>query len=183
MHWILLETVQTFIVNSWHENWSTKLFPGSVNWCHVFLNSTFVLLLLSLLVLNYVLYSRVQLLETVTKDADLHKYLNGHTATKVKGTIFKYEPHLKIHKLCALFYHRYTYYLSYLWSNLKQCGFRKGNGCLDPVFAARQICQPYLANWKDVFWAFMNLENTYVTIDRYAVRQVIRVYIDLEVNC
>ena len=40
----------------------------------------------------------------------------------------------------------------------EQCGFRQGRGCMDQVFAVRQVCEEYLANGKDVFWAFMNLE-------------------------
>ena len=30
---------------------------------------------------------------------------------------------------------------------------------MDPVFAAKQVCEMYLANGKDVFWAFMDLGN------------------------
>ena len=40
----------------------------------------------------------------------------------------------------------------------EQCGFRQGRGCMDQVFAVRQMCEKYLANGKDVFWAFMDLE-------------------------
>ena len=32
--------------------------------------------------------------------------------------------------------------------------------------AVRQVCEKYLANGKDVFWAFMDLEKAYDTIDR-----------------
>ena len=31
----------------------------------------------------------------------------------------------------------------------KQCGFRQGRGCIDQVFAIRQVCEKYLANGKD----------------------------------
>ena len=34
----------------------------------------------------------------------------------------------------------------------EQCGFRQGRGCMDQVFAARQVCEMYLANGKNV-WA------------------------------
>ena len=34
----------------------------------------------------------------------------------------------------------------------------------------------YLANGKDVFWAFIDLEKTYDTIDRHGMRQMLRVY-------
>ena len=32
-----------------------------------------------------------------------------------------------------------------------QCGCRQGRGCMDQVFAVRQVCEKYLANGKDVF--------------------------------
>ena len=43
----------------------------------------------------------------------------------------------------------------------EQCGFRQGKACMDQVFAVRQVCEKYLANGKDVFWAFINLEKAY----------------------
>ena len=58
----------------------------------------------------------------------------------------------------------------------EQCGFRQGRGCMDQVFAVRQVCEKYLANGKDVFWAFMDLEKSYDTIDRYGMWQMLRVY-------
>ena len=36
------------------------------------------------------------------------------------------------------------------------------------MFAVRQVYEKYLANGKDVFWAFMDLEKAYDTIDRHA---------------
>ena len=39
----------------------------------------------------------------------------------------------------------------------EQCGFRQGRAW-DQVFAVRQVCEKYLANGKDVFWAFTDLE-------------------------
>ena len=44
------------------------------------------------------------------------------------------------------------------------------------VFAARQVCEKYLANRKHVFWAFMDLEKAYDTIDRHGMWQMLRVY-------
>ena len=44
----------------------------------------------------------------------------------------------------------------------EQCGFRHGRGCIDQVFAVRQVCEKYIANGKDVFWAFMDLEKAYI---------------------
>ena len=48
----------------------------------------------------------------------------------------------------------------------EQCGFRKGRGCMDLEFAARQVCEKYLTIGRDVFWELMNLEKAYDTIDR-----------------
>ena len=33
----------------------------------------------------------------------------------------------------------------------EQCRFRQGRGCMDQVFAVRQMCEKYLLNGKDVF--------------------------------
>ena len=59
------------------------------------------------------------------------------------------------------------------------CGFRQGRGCMDQVFAIRQVCEKYLANGKDVFWAFIDFEKAYGTIDRFgiwAIWQMLRVH-------
>ena len=37
--------------------------------------------------------------------------------------------------------------------------------CMDQVFAVRQVCEEYLANGNDVFWAFMDLKKAYDAID------------------
>ena len=58
----------------------------------------------------------------------------------------------------------------------EQCGFRQGRGCMDQVFAVRQVSEKYLANGKDVFWAFADLEKAYDTIDRHRMSQMLRVY-------
>ena len=58
----------------------------------------------------------------------------------------------------------------------EQCVFRQGRGCTDQVFAIRQVCEKYLANGKDVFWAFMDLEKAYDTIDPHGMWQMPRVY-------
>ena len=44
--------------------------------------------------------------------------------------------------------------------------FWQYKGCVEQVIAVRQVCEKYLANGKDVFWAFMDLEKAYDTIDR-----------------
>ena len=54
-------------------------------------------------------------------------------------------------------------------------GFRQGRGCMDQVFAVRQVCEKYLANRNDIFWAFMDLEKVYYTIDWHGRWQILRV--------
>ena len=39
----------------------------------------------------------------------------------------------------------------------EQCGFRQGRGCMDQVFAVRQVRKKYLVNVKYVFWAWQML--------------------------
>ena len=51
----------------------------------------------------------------------------------------------------------------------EQCGFRQGRGCMDQVFALRQVCEKYLSNGKDVLQSFMDLEQAYVTINRHGM--------------
>ena len=34
----------------------------------------------------------------------------------------------------------------------EKCGFRQDRGCMDQVFAVRQVCDKYLENRKYVFW-------------------------------
>ena len=38
------------------------------------------------------------------------------------------------------------------------------------------MCEKYLANGKVVFWAFMDVEKAYDTIDRQGMWQMLRVY-------
>ena len=54
----------------------------------------------------------------------------------------------------------------------EQCGFRQGRGCMDQVLSVRHVCEKYLANRKDVFWAFMDLEKAYDTVDRHDMWQM-----------
>ena len=54
--------------------------------------------------------------------------------------------------------------------------FRHGRGCMDQVFAVRQVCKKYFANRKDVFWVFIDLEKAYDTIDRHGKWWMLRVY-------
>ena len=59
---------------------------------------------------------------------------------------------------------------------VEKCGFRQGRGCMDKVFAVRQVCEKFVANGKDVFWTFMDLEKAYDTIDRHGMWQKLKVY-------
>ena len=43
-------------------------------------------------------------------------------------------------------------------------------------FAVRQVCKKYLANGRNVFWAFMDLEKAYDTVDLHRMWQMQRVY-------
>ena len=47
---------------------------------------------------------------------------------------------------------------------------------MDQMFAIWHFCEKYLADGKDVFWAFMDLEKAYDTIVRYGMWQMLRVY-------
>ena len=58
----------------------------------------------------------------------------------------------------------------------EQCWFRQGRGCMDQVFAVRQVCEKYLANGKDVFWVFMDSLKAYDTINQHGMWQMLRVY-------
>ena len=55
-------------------------------------------------------------------------------------------------------------------------GVEQGRGCMDQVFAVRQVCEKYLANGKYVLWAFTDLEQAYDIIDRHGTWQMLRVY-------
>ena len=58
----------------------------------------------------------------------------------------------------------------------EQCGFRRGRGCSDQIFAVRQICERMLGKNREVFWAFMDLEKAYDRVDREALWQVLGIY-------
>ncbi len=45
-------------------------------------------------------------------------------------------------------------------------GFRRGRGCVDQIFAVRQVCKKYLSQGKDVFGALVDLEKAYGRTDR-----------------
>ena len=58
----------------------------------------------------------------------------------------------------------------------EQCEFKQGRWGMDQMFAVRQSCEKYVANGRDVFWAFMDLEKAYDTIDWHGMWQILRVY-------
>ena len=58
----------------------------------------------------------------------------------------------------------------------EQCGFRRGRGCVDQIFAVRQICEKFRAKGREVFVAFMDLEKAYDRIDREALWKVMGMY-------
>ena len=53
------------------------------------------------------------------------------------------------------------------------CGLGQDRVCMYQVFSARQVCEKDLANGRDVFWKFMDLEDT---IDQHGMWQIQRVY-------
>ncbi len=58
----------------------------------------------------------------------------------------------------------------------EQGDFRRGRGCVDQIFAVRQVCEKYLAKGKEVFWAFMDLEKAYDRTDRKGHWTILRLY-------
>ena len=44
------------------------------------------------------------------------------------------------------------------------------------MFVVREVYEKYLANGKDVFWAFIDLEKAYDTIYPQGMWQMLRVY-------
>ena len=57
----------------------------------------------------------------------------------------------------------------------EHCGFRQGRIGMDKVFAVRQVCEKYLANVTDVFYAFMDSAKDFDTIDLHGIWQMLRV--------
>ena len=44
------------------------------------------------------------------------------------------------------------------------------------VYSVRHVCERYLGNGKNIFWAFMDLEKTYDSIDGISMWQMLSVY-------
>ena len=59
----------------------------------------------------------------------------------------------------------------------EQCRLRQGRGCMDQVFAVRQVCEEYLANGKVVFGGFMDLEKAFDTIYRHGIWPILSMYV------
>src|SRR5277367_2527837 len=58
----------------------------------------------------------------------------------------------------------------------EQGGFRKGRGCVDQIFALRQLVEKCGRYDKKLYAAFMDLEKAYDRIDREGLWQVLRMY-------
>ena len=64
----------------------------------------------------------------------------------------------------------------------KQCRFRMGRGCVDQTFVVRQLCEECLAEGREVYPAFMDLEKAYDRVERRALWQMVRIF-EVEGNC
>ena len=58
----------------------------------------------------------------------------------------------------------------------EQGGFRRGKGCVDQVFALKQINEKYTESGKELYLAFMDLEKAYDSVDRAALWRVMEMY-------
>ena len=54
----------------------------------------------------------------------------------------------------------------------RNVGLDRVDGAFRKFFDIRQVCEMYIANGKDVFCAFMDLEKAYDTINRHCKSQV-----------
>ena len=51
------------------------------------------------------------------------------------------------------------------------------------LFAVRKVCEKYLANGKDVFWAFMDFERAYMILSIDMVCGRCKECMELDENC
>ena len=58
----------------------------------------------------------------------------------------------------------------------EQGGFRKGRGCVDQVFALRNVSEKNLEKQKDLYLGFMDLDKAYGKLDREGLWEVLRIY-------
>ena len=55
-----------------------------------------------------------------------------------------------------------------------QCGFRKGRGCMDMVFAVRQLVEKSWEHKEKLFITFVDLRKAYDSVPRQAMWMVLR---------
>ena len=58
----------------------------------------------------------------------------------------------------------------------EQCGFRSGRGCVDQIFAVKQLSEKFVSKSKNLYVAYMDLEKAYDRIDRDAMWSVLGMY-------
>ena len=58
----------------------------------------------------------------------------------------------------------------------EQCGFRNGRGCTYQVFVIRELSVRFESKGKDMYVAYMDLEEVYDRIDRNAMWRVLEMY-------
>ena len=54
-----------------------------------------------------------------------------------------------------------------------QCGFRKGRGCVDMIFVARQLMEKAREHKESLFIMFVDLKKAYVSVPRNALWTVL----------
>ena len=58
----------------------------------------------------------------------------------------------------------------------EQCGFRKGRGCVDQVFALRLIIEKSLRCQTPLVLSFIDYEQDFDSVDRQALSKVLSLY-------
>ena len=58
----------------------------------------------------------------------------------------------------------------------EQGGYRKGKGCVDQIFAVKQVCEKAKERGPKVYMGFMDLEKAYDRVDRSVLWQVLIMY-------
>ena len=60
------------------------------------------------------------------------------------------------------------------WLPESQCGFRKGRGCIDMIFAARQVFEKFIEHQSDLYVLFVDLHKAYNSVPRTALWLVLQ---------